>query len=385
MMQTVELGSRARISAHTLRDHLSDPPCIHPTDVPWDAQAITPQWLTPILCAGIAEATVVRVQVEAASSGSSVRKRIAVEYNEAGQRADLTTKFFAKTTPSILTRLTSGPSAGQEAKFFAQVRPAVAIETPVHRDSAHDRVSGRSIHLFEDLVATRGASFCDYRTRFSRAQMDDAIDLMALLHGQFCNDPRLPTALAWIPTYEVFFHALARTGTRIGHDQALIKSQHLLPADVFAARDKLWPAAEAGLAAHAAGARMILHSDVHPGNWYVTAAGVLGLCDWQCIAQGHWSRDFAYAMSTMVDVPQRRAWERELLSRYLTKLAQAGGPVFDFDDAWRHYGQQLPGALLMWTPTLCHPPTMPDMQPDAVSFEMIRRITTAISDLGVLQ
>ena len=53
--------------------------------------------------------------------------------------------------------------------------------------------------------------------------------------------------------------------------------------------------------------------------------------------------------------------------------------------AWQHYRQQLPGALLMWTPTLCHPPTMPDMQPDAVSFEMIRRITTAISDLGVLQ
>lgn len=385
MTQTVELGSRARISAHTLRDHLSDPPCIHPADVPWDAQAITPQWLTPILCAGITEAAVVRVQVEAASAGSSVRKRIAVDYNDAGQRADLTTKFFAKTTPTILTRLTSGPSAGQEAKFFAQVRPAIAIETPVHRYSAHDRVSGRSIHLFEDLVATRGASFCDYRTSFTRQQMDAAIDLMALLHGRFCNDLRLQTELAWIPTYEVFFHALARTGTRTGHERAVIKAQQLMPADVFAARDKLWPAAEAGLAAHGTGTRVIIHSDVHPGNWYVTAAGVLGLCDWQCIAQGHWARDFAYAMATMVDVPQRRAWERELLGRYLAKLKQAGGPTVDFAEAWQHYAQQLPGALLMWTPTLCHPPTMPDMQPDAVSFEMIRRITTAIGDLGVLQ
>ena len=166
---------------------------------------------------------------------------------------------------------------------------------------------------------------------------------------------------------------------------ALLNAQSLVPADVFAARDKLWPAAEAGLAAHREGARMIIHSDVHPGNWYLTAAGELGLCDWQCIAQGHWARDFAYAVSTMVDVAQRRAWEQELLSRYLDKLPQAGGPTVAFDTAWQHYRQQLPGALLMWTPTLCHPPTMPDMQPDAVSFEMIRRITTAISDLGVLQ
>ena len=385
MLQTVELGSRARLSAHTLRDHFVAPPCTHAADVPWDAQAIAPQWLTPILCAGVAEAAVVAVQAEAASAGSSVRMRIEVSYNEAGQGAGLITKFFAKTTPTILTRLTSGPSAGQEAKFFAQVRPDVPIETPVHRHSAHDRVSGRSIHLFEDLVATRGASFCDYRTSFSRQQIEAAFDLLAVLHGRFRNDARLQADLAWIPTYEVFFHALARTGTRSGHDEALIKSQHLIPAEVFAARDKLWLAAEAGLALHAAGERTIIHSDVHPGNWYLTASGAPGLCDWQCIAQGHWARDFAYAMSTMVDVPQRRAWERELLSRYLTKLQETGGPRVAVDDAWQHYRQQLPAALLMWTPTLCHPPTMPDMQPEAVSFEMIRRITTAIDDLGVLR
>ena len=197
MLHTVELGSRARLSAHTIRDHLANPACTLPADVPWDAQAIAPQWLTPILCAGVADAAVVAVHVEAASAGSSVRKRIAVTYNEAGQRAGLTTKFFAKTTPTILTRLTSGPSAGQEAKFFAQLRPDVLIETPVHRYSAHDRISGRSIHLFEDLVATRGARFCDYQTAFTRQQIDAGIDLMAVLHGRFCNDSRLQTDLAW--------------------------------------------------------------------------------------------------------------------------------------------------------------------------------------------
>jgi hypothetical protein len=38
----------------------------------------------------------------------------------------------------------------------------------------------------------------------------------------------------------------------------------------------------------------------------------------------------------------------------------------------------------MWTPTLSRPPVLPDMQPRAVSLEMIRRITVAITDLSTL-
>ena len=38
MMHGVELGSRARLSAHTIRDHLIAPPCVsRDGDVPWDA------------------------------------------------------------------------------------------------------------------------------------------------------------------------------------------------------------------------------------------------------------------------------------------------------------------------------------------------------------
>ena len=38
----------------------------------------------------------------------------------------------------------------------------------------------------------------------------------------------------------------------------------------------------------------------------------------------------------------------------------------------------------MWTPTLCSPPTLPDMQPEATSLLMIERITVAMDDLDVL-
>lgn len=384
MSNRFELGSLARLSAHTIRDHLTDPPCTTPGDFPWRAEALSPAWLTPVLCRDDADAAVNAVHVEDASAGSSVRKRVQVTYNAAGQRAGLATKFFAKTTPSILTRLTSGPSANQEAKFFSLVRPQVALETPVHVVSVNDRISGRSLHLFEDLVDTEAAVFCDYKTDFSRAEIDAAFDLLATLHGKFYADQALADALSWVPAYETFFDALARTGNRAGHDQAMREAQAVIPAAILAAKDELWPAAIAALDDHAEAPRTLIHSDVHPGNWYLTGDGKPGLCDWQCIAQGHWARDVAYAMSAMLDVAQRRAWERDVLRQYLVRLREHGGPAIAFDDAWTLYRRQLPLALLMWTPTLCHPPTMPDMQPPDVSLEMIRRITTAIDDLGGL-
>ena len=60
-------------------------------------------------------------------------------------------------------------------------------------------------------------------------------------------------------------------------------------------------------------------------------------------------------------------------------------PTFDFDAAFGAYRQQIPAALLMWTPTLIHSPLMPDMQPREVSLEMIRRMTTAIVDLDSIK
>jgi hypothetical protein len=81
-------------------------------------------------------------------------------------------------------------------------------------------------------------------------------------------------------------------------------------------------------------------------------------------------------VSTGLTVDDRRSWERELVARYATALQ------LDERDVWSGFRDQLPGALMMWTPTLSKPPGLPDMQPKATSLEMIRRITTALADHG---
>src|SRR5205085_6170369 len=88
----------------------------------------------------------------------------------------------------------------------------------------------------------------------------------------------------------------------------------------------------------------------------------MGLCDWQCLARGHWSRDFAYAVTAALAPDDRRKWEKDLLLRYLDRFAELTGARPDFDRSFVYYRQQMVHALLMWTITLCHSPLLPNMQ-----------------------
>ena len=110
----------------------------------------------------------------------------------------------------------------------------------------------------------------------------------------------------------------------------------------------------------------------------------MGLCDWQCLSRGHWSRDFAYAVTASLTPDDRRKWERELLARYIGRFAEKTGVTPDFDLSFLRYRQQIVHALAMWTITLCHSPLLPDMQPEDMTLEMVRRLAIAVDDLDAI-
>lgn len=57
-------------------------------------------------------------------------------------------------------------------------------------------------------------------------------------------------------------------------------------------------------------------------------------------------------MSAGLGIADRRAWERDLLARYLDELAAPGGKPPMFEDAWLAYRQQMLHGLIFWTYTL---------------------------------
>lgn len=356
-------------------------------DVPCSPNAITPEWLTAALCSQTSGATVTRVVVEAVSAGTQERHRLHVEYNEAGRRAGLPAAIFTKSLPSFVTRMIAGFSghARVEGGFYMHVRPLLEIEAPTCFYSTYDRQTFTAIHLLEDLVATKQATFCGHKTKVTRAMAEDQIDLLATLHGRFYGDATLGERFRWLADYPKWFKIGAqKMQTEHYTGKALDAAASLMPAKLMQRREEVWPATMKALAVHTSEPSTFLHSDVHIGNWYQTGAGRMGLCDWQCPSRGHWSRDVAYAISSALEPEDRRNWERELLARYLERLAEHRAPKLNFDKSFTWYRQQLLHAFSMWTITLRHSPLLPSMQTEAMTLAMMERVGTAIDDLDAL-
>jgi aminoglycoside phosphotransferase (APT) family kinase protein len=376
-----------KIGGRVAYERLARPKARRFDDVPCSPYAITAEWLTAVLCNKTPGAVVTHVDVKPASAGTHERHQLTVSYNEEGARAGLPVSIFTKSLPSIVTRMIGGfnGTARVEGSFFTQIRPQLEIEAPLCYHSAYDRRTFAAIHLLEDLVATKSATFCNHKTYVTRAMADDMVDLLASLHGRFYGDPTLAQRCRWLASYPRWFTiGAAKMGTEYYTRKAFDAAAHVIPAEVLARRDDIWPVTMRALALHDSEPQGLIHSDVHIGNWYRTGAGQMGLCDWQCLSRGHWTRDFAYAVTASLTPDDRRSWERELLARYIERFAEKTGVKPDFDLSFLRYRQQIVHALAMWTITLCHSPLLPNMQPEDTTLTMIERITTAMADLDAL-
>jgi hypothetical protein len=377
-----------KIGGRVAFERLVRPKARRREDVPCSPDAITTEWLTAVLCDKVPGAAVTGVEVERASAGTHERHRLKLSYNEAGQNAGLPATIFTKSLPSVVTRMIGGfnGTARVEGQFFMQLRPLLSIEAPNGYHAASDRRTFASILLLEDLVATKSATFCNHKTYVTRAMAEDMVDLLASLHARFFGDPDLAAKYRWLASYSRWF-TIGAEKMSLEHytRKAFEEAAHVIPEKVLAQRDAVWPATMRALAVHDHEPQGLLHSDVHIGNWYQTGAGKMGLCDWQCLSRGHWSRDFAYAVTAALTPNNRRQWERDLLMRYLDRFAALTGSKPDFEWSFMHYRQQMVHALLMWTITLCHSPMLPNMQPVDTTLTMIERITTAMADLDSIE
>ena len=377
-----------KIGGRVAYERLLRPKARHHDDVPCSPDAITTEWLTAVLCDKVPGAAVKQVEIKPASAGTHERHRLVLTYNEEGRRAGLPCSLFTKSLPSVVTRMIGGfnGTARAEGRFYLQLRPQLEIEAPVGYHAAFDPNTFASILLLEDLAAAKSATFCSHKTYVMRAMAEGMIDLLAALHARFYGDSGFAARYRWVAPYPRWFTIGAeKMGLEHYTRKAFDAASHVIPQSVLARRGNVWPAALRALEVHESGAQSLLHSDVHIGNWYRTGAEKMGLCDWQCLSRGHWSRDVAYAVTSALTPADRRMWEKDLLVRYLERFAMMTGAKPDFEESFRNYRQQIVHALLMWTITLCHSPLLPNMQSAETTLIMIERITTAMADLDALE
>jgi hypothetical protein len=365
------------------RDQRANALAVAPTDIPVSYEAITPEWLTHILCADVPGAQVTGFELGPADDASTNRRRIVVAYNPAGQDAALPGSVFCKASQALETRLNLGlcGAAHGETTFYRQIRKLLHIEAPHAFHASYDPESFASIVVLEDL--SEQVEFCTHRTRIDRDRAASMVSLLVNYHAAMAGHPGVRSRAFGLPTLPEFWQRIEDlVFMEDSSNTGFLAAEEVIPARVYRRFAEVWPATKRAVRRHDELPSTLLHSDVHLKNWYVRGRAQMGLGDWHCCCTGNWSRDFAYAVAVALTPEDRRAWEQELLRHYLAEVRAHGGDEIGFDQAWSLYRQQLFTALAFWTNTLCPSQMQPqNMQPPDAAIEFIRRVAHAIDEL----
>jgi aminoglycoside phosphotransferase (APT) family kinase protein len=373
----------ARVARWHTRDVIRRPRAHERADTPAFAWSVTPQWLTAVLCDGT-PASVARWRYEPVSRGSTCRGRYHLEY-EGDIEAQLPPTVFVKSTSTFRTRLQVGSLGAirAESRYYRDIQPIVDVLSPVGYFGASDRRTGRAILLIEDITRTRNVTFGDNRSvHVDRAMASSVVDTLATLHGALLESPRLANDLRWvISSMDLQRHLNALVDferrTQVGLDRA----SDLVPTALMARRRDIHAYLMASFALDADRPTGLVHTDVHAGNWFVTADRQMGLLDWAALARGQGPRDLAYALMSNLTLDDRRSWERELVEQYADTVAAVSGRPSQSEEVWTCYRQQTLHGLYFWLYTLGRGIFQPSMQADEISRINIARMAQAVVDL----
>ncbi len=374
----------AKIAVNVARERLLPTVATALEDVPASASALTTEWLTAVLGRNTPAAVVTDFEVVGGSDGTSSRRALRVSYNSAGEAAGLPTRLFMKSAASFQSRLMLGLGGVTQCEtiFYRDIRPELdRLRSPRAFHAAFDPRTYGSIVLMDDLSAD-GWTFPDpMQDSINRQDAEDMVDQMAYYHAAFWDDPRLNRQFTQLPTTEVFQQRLNDVGLEKRARVGIERGRSVMPAALYRRKNEILPATMRALRLNSAGTLTVLHQDVHQGNWLRDPDGRMGLYDWQAVAKGEWALDFTYALANNLTTEDRRAWERELIERYLWRLGEEGVPrPPSFDEAWLRYRQQPFHVVVFALFTIGAGRLQPNMQPEDYMLRCWERIATFVDD-----
>ncbi|AMK19949.1 hypothetical protein K663_17941 [Sphingobium sp. MI1205] len=349
-------------------------------DLPLSYEEISDEWLTRIVCGDVEGARVVGHRLGDADDGTSTRRRIFLDYNEAGMQAALPRSVFCKSSFRLANRYSVGFCGGVEAEveFYNRVEPQLDIETPKPVWAKVNPDTYNSFIMLHDLDPE--TEFCTLESKLTEEHWRGQLSLLASIHGRFWKSEDRDAILGGLQTWPQYFDKVIELGFEQLCAKGFDAAKAVIPADVVALEDKVWPATIAAIDRQRSLPHTLIHADVHLRNWYITPTGHMGINDWQCATRGHWGRDLAYTLSTAMPIEVRREQGEAFTRHYLDQLSRNGGPDVSYEEALEHIRHELLPALAWWTVTMYPGDDLPDMQPMDHTLEMIKRITAAISD-----
>lgn len=355
--------------------------------VPPTYDSITPEWLTDALGKSVPGAKIESHSLDVRDDGSSNRRRIFLEWNEAGKNGGLPPTVFCKMSENLANRITlaaSGAAEG-EAIFYNHIRPKLDIETFTGLYAKFDPETFRSLIIMHDMADS--VRFGHHTIEVTRPMAEGMVRTLAGLHGKMYQHPLLDELKlrSWAQWWKDMMDVTPAFGPSCMKAFDESAELGLMDASLAARREEIWPATMESARRHHELPHTYTHNDVHFKNWYITNEGTrMGLSDWQCCTRGHWSRDLIYGLTTALTIENRRAWMEDLVKLYAEEMKAQGVEMPALEEVWFNLRQQLMTALAFWTITLVPAPSMPDMQPRDITIEFLRRFYAALQDYEAL-
>lgn len=343
--------------------------------VPREVSGLDRSWFQGILSSEWPGVEIERVRLVEDIPGTSSKLRFELDYAP-GAAAGLPRRMLVKggfadhSDMFLAMHLT-------EMRYYRDIAPTAAFDTPDCYAVAEDPATGRSAVLIEDL-AERQVRWLNALEPLGwdevAAFLDGLADFAAQHWGTAAFAPGAP--LDWVvdsysgeareyikhylepARWDAFLHLprCAALPTRLRDQGRMARA-----LDGLAGRLTVQP-------------MTLSHGDTHLGNLYINQDGRPGFLDAQP-RKAPWVKDFAYHLVAALDIEDRREFERPLLARYLRRLAERGAAGLPtFEEAWADYRAELAYGLFIFMINESH------FQKEEVNTAYAARFAAAVLD-----
>jgi hypothetical protein len=305
------------------------------------ATDITAAWCTDALAGELGGATVTALEITPVGTGQvadTLRLRLSYDRPGAGPASLVAKVPAADETSRSAARMTRTYEI--EASFYRDLAADLPVRAPRCHHADHDPDTNGYVVLLEDVApAAQG----DQVAGCTLAEMEAAIDELALLHGPRWGDPTL-LDVGWLNRAQP--ENIDNIAMLIGGCTPAFLARYAdrLDATTLALVERFMPRLRAYLHERPP-PWTVVHGDFRADNLLFGGERVV-VVDWQTVGLGPGASDLAYLVGTSLDPELRRAHERALVDRYIEDL-RAQGVDADGDEIWTGYRRSAFAGLIM--------------------------------------
>lgn len=343
-----------------------------PYPLPTTMDGLTHEWLQAALASWNPDVTLRESEILDVNHGTCTKVRIRLDVDEAGKAAGIPERVIAKGGFEPHSRFMHFMHK-DEVHGYADVAPVSPLRFPACFFAAYREEDKQGIVVMEDLVA-RGVTF---------------------LHPQ---RPQRPEEVARRLTRLAQHHALTWDGSDFepggrfewaSHTSSSSYWDSVLVPDVWQSYVDSARGAAASVCFHdlgwvkaawnrigrysQQGPTVLVHGDTHLGNLYIDIDGEPGFFD-SLPHTGAPMQEIAYHVTGALDVPDRRAHERELVGHYRDELIRCGVKPPSMGELMHDFGAYLLNGYVIFLVNAS------EFQPEAINTAYTARFSSAMLD-----